>query len=436
MPDALPVRRLTATFTATPPTSQIGLASGVSDVEVDCHTIRCLVYGSPQPFLEAIRGYEVTSLTATDADGVDHSADLRAKVSKHETSDRQIRPPRMMAVTQAIFGSPDVLTVREVAIPKPQPGEVLIRVMAASPNPWDWHFMRGLPYISRVSGVGLRAPKNPILGSDVAGTVEDVGAGVTQFAPGNEVFGFIGAGAFAEYVSAPESRLALRPTTVTFEEAATIPLAGMTALQGIRDAGAVRRGDQVLIIGASGGVGTIAIQIAAQLGAVVTGVCSARNGDLVRSLGATDVIDYATTDPTTTGRTFDVVLQLAGIASPASLRRILTPAGRLILSSGDSSGHLIGPFDRILQALVLSPFVPQTLRPLEMKPNPADLKYLATCIDRGQLRPTVEHTYTLPETADAIRHLETSHVRGKLAISIHTQPDKDQADTYTEGITS
>ena len=193
----------------------------------------------------------------------------------------------------------------------------------------------------------------------------------------------------------------------------------MTALQGLRDAGQIRRGQRVLIIGASGGVGTMAVQLAVALGAVVTGVCSTRNVDLVRSLGATRVIDYTRHHPTRSGaKAYDVILQLAGTATPAQLRRLLTPTGRLVLSSGDSSGRLIGPFDRILQALALSPFVSQTLRPLVTKPSPTDLDELTRLVEGGQLTPVVEHTYPLADTAAAIRHLETGRVRGKLALAV------------------
>ena len=258
---------------------------------------------------------------------------------------------RMKAIAHTAFGSADVLQLHEVPKPNPSTGEVLLRVSAASPNPWDWHFMRGLPYISRLAGAGLRKPKNPILGSDVAGQVEGVGAGVTQFQAGDAVIGFVGAGAFAEYVSVPEEFLGPKPDNLTFEQAATIPLAGMTAIQGLRDAGQIRPGQHVLIIGASGGVGTLAVQLAKYFGAKVTGVCSTPSMALVRSLGADHVIDYTRNDVTGMGRTYDLIFQLAGTTSPGALRRILTPSGRLVLSSGDSPGRLIGPMNRMLGAV-------------------------------------------------------------------------------------
>jgi NADPH:quinone reductase-like Zn-dependent oxidoreductase len=326
----------------------------------------------------------------------------------------------MKAITQTAFGSADVLQLCEVPRPSPRTGDVLVRVCAASPNPWDWHFMRGLPYISRLAGAGLRKPRNPILGSDVAGQVESVGAEVTQFHAGDEVIGFVGAGAFAEYVSVPEGFLGPKPANLTFEQAATIPLAGMTALQGLRDVGQVRAGQHVLIIGASGGVGAFAVQIAKHLGASVTGVCSTRNLALVRSLGADNVIDYTRDDVTRMDVTYDVVFQLAGTTSPRALRRLLAPSGRLVLSSGDSTGRIIGPMSRMIKAAVLSPFVGQTLRPLTTTRSRQDLDHLKELIEGGGLTPVIERTYPLSAAADAVRHLESGHVRGKLAISVRS----------------
>ena len=327
---------------------------------------------------------------------------------------------RMKAITQAAFGSADVLRLSEVPKPSPRAGEVLVRVCAASPNPWDWHFMRGLPYISRLAGAGLRKPKNPILGSDVAGQIEAVSAGVTQFHPGDAVVAFAGAGAFAEYVSVPEEFLGPKPANLTFEQAATIPLAGMTALQGLRDAGQIRAGQHVLIIGASGGVGTLAVQLAKYFGANVTGVCSTTNLPLVRSLGADHVIDYTRNDVTRMGTTYDLIFQLAGTASPGALRRILTPSGRLVLSSGDSPGRLIGPMNRMLGAVILSAFASQTLRPLTTKRSRQDLEHLKSLIEGGHVTPVIECAYPLSASAAAVRHLETGHVRGKLTISVQS----------------
>ena len=330
------------------------------------------------------------------------------------------QPNHRKAIPQAAFGSTDVLHLREVPKPTPSAGEVLVRVCAASPNPWDWHFMRGLPYLSRLAGAGLRKPKNPILGSDVAGQVEAVGVDVTQFQPGNAVMGFVGAGAFAEYVSVPEELLGPKPANLTFEQAATIPLAGMTALQGLRDVGQLRPGQDVLIIGASGGVGTLAVQLAKHFGANVTGVCSTRNLTLVRSLGADRVIDYTRNDVTRLGSTYDLIFQLAGTTSPGALRRILTPSGRLVLSSGDSPDRLLGPMKRMVGAVMLSAFASQTLRPLTTKRSRQDLEHLKSLIEGGHVTPVIERAYPLSASAAAVRHLETGHVRGKLTISVQS----------------
>ena len=301
---------------------------------------------------------------------------------------------RMKAITQTAFGSADVLQLSKVPKPRPGTGEVLVRVSAASPNPWDWHFMRGLPYISRLAGAGLRTPRNTILGSDVAGHVEAVGAGVTQLKPGDEVYGFVGAGAIAEYVSVPQDLLGPKPANLTFEQAATIPLAGMTALQGLRDVGQIRAGQRVLVIGASGGVGTLAVQIAKSFGTTVTGVCSTPNVELVRTLGADHVLDYTQEEVTQSGATYDLILQLAGTTWPGAFRRILSPSGTLVLSSGDSTGRLIGPMNRMAAAVILSPFTSQTLRPLTTKRSRQDLEHLRDP-DRGR-QPHTSHRPHLP----------------------------------------
>ena len=334
----------------------------------------------------------------------------------------------MKAITQTKFGSADVLELTDVPKPQPRRGEVLIRVHAASPNPWDWHYMRGMPYISRLAGgAGLRRPKNTVLGSDVSGEIEAVGAGATRFQPGDDVFGFVGFGAFAEYVAVPEDFLGLKPANLTFALAATVPLAGMTAIQGLRDVGKIRVGQRVLIIGASGGVGSFAVQLAKSFGAVVTGVCSARNVEFVRSLGADHVINYTRQDVTRSGKTYDVIFQLAGTTSPAAFRPILTPSGTLVLSSGDSTGRLIGPMNRMVKAAALSTFIRQDLRPLTTKRSREDLELLRTLIEDGTLAPVIEGTYDLSQTAEAVRHLETGRVRGKLAISVRRDDEPDQA---------
>jgi NADPH:quinone reductase-like Zn-dependent oxidoreductase len=334
----------------------------------------------------------------------------------------------MKAVVYEKFGSPDVLEMKEVPNPDVGPGDVLVRVHAASPNPWDWHFMRGVPYIARVSGAGLRKPKKRVLGGDVAGEVEALGAEVTRFRPGDEVFGFVGGGGFAEYVSAKERHLAPKPKNLNFEHAATVPLAALTALQGLRDVGEVREGQEVLIVGASGGVGTFAVQIAKRFGADVSGVCSTRNLELVRSIGADHVIDYTREDFLRGGQRYDLILQLAGTTPPSAFRRVLTPTGRLVLSSGESPGRFIGPLGRAIKAVVFSPFIRQTMRPFLTKPRSEDLQFLNELIEGGNLKPVIDRTYPLSETREAIRYIETGHARGKIVIAVSAVPTPPSRD--------
>lgn len=323
----------------------------------------------------------------------------------------------MKAIAQDQFGPPDVLELREVEKPAVGADQVLVKVRAASPNPWDWHFMRGMPYIARPQA-GWRKPKHKVLGGDVSGEVESVGKGVTRFGPGDEVFGFVGHGGFAEYVSVPEAALASKPPALTHEQAATVPLAALTALQGLRDEGRVRTGDKVLVVGASGGVGTFAVQIAKAFGAHVTGVCSSRNLDLVRSIGADAVVDYTREDFTKGGEKFDVIFQLAGTASPSACRRALTTEGRLVLSSGDSKGRIIGPLGRVVKAALLAPFVSQSLRTLSVRPSGEDLALLGDLMAEGKVTPVIEKRYELSDTPEAIRYLETGRARGKLVIAV------------------
>ena len=324
----------------------------------------------------------------------------------------------MKAIAYEEFGSAGVLELKEVRKPDVQPEEVLVRVRAASANPYDWHFMRGVPYIARLTATGLRKPKHSVLGTDVAGEVEAVGNAVTRFRPGDEVYGFVGSGGFAEYVSAPEKLLAVKPANLSFQQAATVPLAAVTALQGLRDAGEIRPGQKILVVGASGGVGTFAVQLAKWFGADVTGLCSTRNLEMVRSIGADHVIDYTREDITRNGQRYDLIFQLAGTTSPSAFRRILTPKGRLVLSSGDSPGRFIGPVDRIIKATLLSPFIGQTMRPLIAKPSSDDLQFLRELIEAGRVRPVIDRTYPLTQVADAIRYLETGRARGKVVISV------------------
>src|SRR5579859_7615807 len=296
----------------------------------------------------------------------------------------------MQAIVRDRYGAPDVLTLQRVPRPAPRDDEVLVRVRAASLNPRDWHLMRGLPLIVRSMGYGLRQPKHRVLGSDVAGQVEAVGSQVRLFRPGDEVFADTVTGGFAEYVCVAQDFVERKPAGLTFEHAAALPLAALTALQGLRDVAGVKPGQPVLIVGASGGVGTFAVQIAKALGAVVTGVCSARNVELVRSLGADQVIDYTRQHFTDTGQQFDAIFQLAGTDSPARCRQALTSNGTLILSSGESSGRLIGPIGNILAGVALSYFVPQRLRPLTAKRSKADLQLLIELVASGKVTPVID----------------------------------------------
>jgi NADPH:quinone reductase-like Zn-dependent oxidoreductase len=321
------------------------------------------------------------------------------------------------AIRYQRYGPPDVLGLDEVDVPAPAGGEVLIRVRAASANPRDWHVMRGMPQVMRLQ-FGLRAPRDQRLGTDLAGIVEAVGAGVTRWHPGDEVYADIPSGAFAEHVCAPGDLVAAKPANLTFEEAAAVPLAAVTALQGLRDRGRVEAGQRVLIIGASGGVGTFAVQLAKHLGAHVTGVCSGGNAELVRSLGADEVVDRTRDDVTRSGRTWDLVFQVAGAASPVALRRVLTRRGMLMVGSGESEGRWIGPIDRNLQAVAVSPFVSQRLVPFIARRSTPDLELLAGLIEAGTVRPVIDRTYPLHEVPDAIRYLEEGHARGKVVISV------------------
>lgn len=319
----------------------------------------------------------------------------------------------MKAIVQDTYGSPDVLELRDIERPTPGDGDVLVRMRAASVNPQDWHIMRASPFIVRMSGFGLRTPTKPIRGTDVAGQVETVGPNVTRFRPGDDVFGWC-EGAFAEYVSVDESHLVPKPADVSFEVAGSVAMAGCTAIQGLRDSGAVKPGQEVLIIGAGGGVGTFAVQIAKAFGARVTGVCSTTKVEFVRSLGADDVIDYTREDFTAGQRRYDVIFQLAGTASPPACRRALTPNGTLVLSSGE--GRFAG-IDRIVRAMASAPFVRQRLRLLRTKETNEDLVALAALIEAGKLAPVIDTTYPLSELPDAIRHVEAGHARGKVVIT-------------------
>ena len=324
----------------------------------------------------------------------------------------------MKAIVQQRFGPPDVLQLVDTDLPQVGADDVLVRVHAAALNPYDWHMLRGDPLIARLmGGVGLTKPKTRVAGIDAAGRVEAVGANVRGLQHGDEVFGFC-PGAFAEYARAEADKVVPKPASLTFEQAAAVPMAASTALRGIRDVGAVQAGHRVLVNGAAGGVGTYAVQIAAALGANVTGVCSTGNVELVRSLGATDVIDYTTEDFTDTPAHYDVILDNVGNRPLNRLRKVLTPTGTLVLNAGGSPGRVVGAVGSIVRAVAVNGFVRQRLRPLPTKQSREELLTLTGLIEDGKLTPVVDRTYPLADTAEGLRHIERGHARGKVVITV------------------
>lgn len=320
----------------------------------------------------------------------------------------------MKAIVRHKYGSPDVLRLEDTAMPAVDDDRVLVRVRAASVNPLDWHGLRGHPYLVRMSE-GLRKPKSIAMGVDVAGHVEAVGKKVTQFQPGDEVFGARD-GAFAEYVAAKENRLALKPARLAFEQAAAVPVAAITALQGLRDKGQIQSGQRVLIHGAGGGVGTFAVQLAKAFGADVTGVTSTRNLNMVRSIGADHLIDYTREDFTKGGQRFDLILDMGGTRALLACRRALTRVGTYVMVGGPS-GRWIRPMDRVLRAVVLSWFVRQKFCFFLAKINKEDLIVLKELIEAGKVTPVIDRTYPLSETPEAIRYVETGTAQGKVVIT-------------------
>jgi NADPH:quinone reductase-like Zn-dependent oxidoreductase len=323
----------------------------------------------------------------------------------------------MKAIVRDTYGPPDILELRDIDIPEITDDEVLVRVHAAGVGRDVWHIMTGLPYPIRLAGYGFRAPKNPIIGSDMAGVVEAIGRNVSRFQPGDEVFG-IGKGSYAEYVCAWEDKLAHKPVNLTFEQAAVVAIMGSTALQALRDHGKVRPGQQVLIIGASGVVGTYAVQIAKAFGANVSGVCSTQKVEMVRSIGADHVIDYTREDFAEGDERYDLILDIGGNSSLSCLRRALTPEGTLVIVGGEGGGGWLGGTDRQLRAMMLSPFVGQKLGTFVNKENHEDLIVLGELIESGKITPVIDRTYPLAEVPEAIRYLEEGHARGKVVISV------------------
>ncbi len=323
----------------------------------------------------------------------------------------------MKAIVYSKYGSPDVLQFKDVEKPTPKDDEVLIKVYAASVNAYDWHFLTADIFLIRVMGGGLLKPKNMRLGADIAGRVEAVGRNAKQFQPGDEVFGDMaghGNGSFAEYVSASESAFALKPANLSFDEAAAVPMAAVTALQGLRDKGQIRPGQKVLINGASGGVGTFAVQIAKSFGAEVTAVCSTRNVDQARSLGADHVIDYTKEDFTQSGRQYDLILAANGYHSLSAYKRALNPKGVYVMAGGSTA--------QIFEAMLLGSWMSQTggkkMGGLSARANQEDLAFMKGLLEAGKVVPVIDRRYPLSETAEALRYLGGGHARGKIVITV------------------
>jgi NADPH:quinone reductase-like Zn-dependent oxidoreductase len=323
----------------------------------------------------------------------------------------------MKAVVQDVYGSADVLQLRDIPTPVPAGGEVLIRVRAAGVDQGVWHLMTGMPYLVRLFGYGLKKPKMPVRGREVAGVVEAVGAGVTRFQSGDEVFGTC-EGSFAEFVCAKEDLVARKPANLTFEETAAAPISAVTALQAVRDAGKVAAGQKVLVIGAGGGVGSFAVQLAKLFGAEVTGVCSTGKMDLVRSLGADHVIDYTHDDFSRAGVLYDVILDTAGNRPLSVSRKALAPRGTLVIVGGEGGGKLTGGFERSLGAPLASLFSGQKFKGLVATENHRDLDALTSMIEAGSVKPAINKVYPLAEVPAAVAYLHEGRVRGKVVVSI------------------
>jgi len=323
----------------------------------------------------------------------------------------------MQAIVYHKYGSPEVLRLEEVEQPTPGDREILMKVRAASVNPYDWHLLTGLPYVARLQ-FGLLRPRVTAPGIDVAGQVEVRGKAVTRYRPGDYGFGSVGAGGLAEYVCISEDLMVSKPSKLTFEQAAAVPAAGLTALQGLRDHGRIEAGQKVLINGASGGVGTFAVQIAKAFGADVTGVCSKRNVDLVQSIGADQVVDYTREDFTRGQQRYDLILDNVGNRSLSACRRVLTPKGVYVSSFGRPENRWLGPFAQLIEMKVMSPFVSHGLRSFVTAPNGEDLEVLQELLEAGKVTPIVDRTYPLSQTPDALRYLEEGHARGKVVITL------------------
>jgi NADPH:quinone reductase-like Zn-dependent oxidoreductase len=323
----------------------------------------------------------------------------------------------MKAIVHQTYGPTDVLELRDIDRPAIADDEVLVHVRAAGVDRGVWHIMTGLPYPIRLAGYGFRAPKDPVLGMDLAGVVEAVGKDVTRFRPGDEVFG-IGKGSYAEYARAAENKLAPKPANLSFEQAAAVAISALPALQALRDHGRVQPGQKVLITGASGGVGTYAVQLAKAFGAEVTAVCGPTKTDLVRSLGADHVLDYTRNDFAGGTRHYDLIIDIGGNPTLSRLRRALAPKGTAVITGGETCGRWLGGYDRQLRAKVLSPFVDANLRTFVSRENHEDLLTVKELIEAGKVIPVIDRTYPLSEAPKAIRYVEEGHARGKVVITL------------------
>ncbi len=323
----------------------------------------------------------------------------------------------MKAIVQQRYGSTDMLDYADIAVPTPGPNDILVRVHAAGVDAGTWHLMTGKPYLMRLMGFGFRGPKARVRGLAFAGRVDAVGSAVTRFRPGDDVFG-AAESAFAEYLVTPESNAVPMPVGLGFEKAAALPISGTTALQAVRDAAEVSPGQRVLVLGAAGGVGCFAVQLAVAAGASVTGVCSGPKTELVRSLGADRVIDYTSTDVTALDEKWDVIIDTAGNRSLSKLRGILTSTGTLVIVGGERGGPTLGGIERVLAAGIVNAFTGQRLRGLMSKENPADQAALADRVDHGVLDPVIDTVYPLSDAASAISHIAAGRARGKVILSI------------------
>lgn len=327
---------------------------------------------------------------------------------------------QMRAIVQDAYGTSEVLRSTRTTRPAIADNEVLVRTRAAGLDRGTWHLMTGKPYLMRVMGFGFRRPKNPVPGIDVAGTVVGIGSAVTRFAIGDEVYG-MARGSFAEYAAALEDKLAHKPASLTFEQAAVVPISAGTALQAVVDSGRLEAGQKVLVLGASGGVGSYVVQLAKALGAEVTGVSSTAKLDLVRALGADHVLDYSTDDFADGTRRYDLILDIGGNPKLSRLRRALTPSGTAVIVGGEEGGSWTGGFGRSLRAPLVSLFVRQRLTMLASKERASDLERLAEYFEAGTLRPSIDRTYALEDVPDAMRRLEAGDVRGKVAVTVHLE---------------